>query len=49
MKRSPKEREETSANEETSRELISKVYKQFMQLYVKKKKKEIKPTNNSIK
>ena len=42
MKRQPTERETVSANHETGKELISKIYKHLMQL-------SIRETNNSIK
>ena len=39
MKRKPSEWEKTFANNSTDKRLISKIYKQLMQLNIKKKKK----------
>ena len=36
VKRQPSEREKITANEATDKELISKIYKQFMQLNTRK-------------
>ena len=38
MKRQPSEWEKIFANEATDKRLMSKIYKQFMQLNIKKKK-----------
>ena len=42
MKKQPKEWEKIFANDVTDKGLISKIFKQLMQLYVCKKKKEKK-------
>ena len=42
MKRQPSEWEETVANETTDKELISKIYKQFIKLNARKTKSPIK-------
>ena len=41
VKRQPSELEKIIANEKTDKELISKIYKQLMQLNTKKKKKRL--------
>jgi len=45
MKRQPSEWEKTVANKYTDKEVIPKIYKQFMQLYVKTNKQAIQSKN----
>ena len=48
MKRQPTEWEKIFANKATNKELISQIYKQLMQLYVKKNKKKQSKTGQKI-
>ena len=43
VKRQPSKWEKIIANEATAKELILKIYKQLMQLYTRKKKKQQQP------
>ena len=45
MERKPTESMEIFANDVTNKELISKIYKYFLQLYQKKKKKPTQSKN----
>ena len=48
MKRQPSEQEKITANEITDKGLISKIYKQFMQLNIKNKTKNTQSKNEQM-